>query len=494
MASTRSSPAAGSARRRICARFVGRALSAVRRLVTETPPEAGVLIAGRGHYFASQPEMLEALGAADATVLQLQDFDADQARQFLQSDEADLQLPEWLPTRPLLLSHLLSRGLLLTVAGLPPDIEPAAAWRGLLDMIAQREAKIYASVPPTTIGALIRRLATTAKAASDGQGRLGIDDLQRVFEEVSGRSTDEEVLQLLLRLPGLALAESSGAEFRLFADNSLAAAAYGEDLAEYLVSPYQGHPLCDSASWSDASEDLAIEVAALALMDGAITARQVLAACDHRMAVHQYDAVLMDAVRVVDEFPAVTVAGSYLVEGVSIGTMTVGSEAPAAARTHVRDSLIEILDFAQAESDMALPTFERCLVAQVEGVAELPSRYAKHFIDCQIESFSAVTATTAGILALPLGLDDRVGLSILHKVYAKRGAGRKDSALPRGLEPAARERVPDVVAALVSAGLLTVTSRGSDLVYRPTKGRRGAVADYLAAPASLTLASLTAVR
>ncbi len=156
--------------------------------------------------------------------------------------------------------------------------------------------------------------------------------------------------------------------------------------------------------------------------------------------------------------------------------------------------MIEILDFAQAESDMALPTFERCLVAQVEGVAELPSRYAKHFIDCQIESFSAVTATTAGILALPLGLDDRVGLSILHKVYAKRGAGRKDSALPRGLEPAARERVPDVVAALVSAGLLTVTSRGSDLVYRPTKGHRGAVADYLAAPASFTLASLTAVR
>src|SRR5262249_4779767 len=148
---------------------------------------------------------------------------------------------------------------------------------------------------------------------------------------------------------------------------------YGEDLAEYLSSPYQGHPLCEAATWSDAAGELAVEVSALALRDQGVTARQVVAACDHRMARRQFDAVLFDGLPVADELGDGTHAvGAYIVEGVAITSLPVSPEGKAVAAAHIRDSVVEILDLVQAENAVDLPTLERCVVGCVEGVAELP--------------------------------------------------------------------------------------------------------------------------
>jgi hypothetical protein len=466
------------------------ALSPVRRLVQEAPAGTGVLVAGRGHYFASASEMIECLGVSAGITMRLEDFDEDQARTFLAGHGLAAVIPDWLPTRPLLLSHLLVRGLLAEVASLSSDIDPPQAWRTLLDMICEREAHIYKSVPPSTIRDVLRRLATTAKGHDDDLGRLSVEDLEQVFYEVSGRKTDEEVLQLLQRLPGLALATSEDEEFRLFADQGVASTAYGEDLAAYLVSPYQGHPLCETATWSQSCDTLAVEVCALDLAENRITSSQVIAACDFRSSRNQQDVILLDSIRVADELGLTKAPGGYLVEGILARELAVSPERHALGTTHLRDSVIEVLDLTYLNEECC-PTFERCLISEVEGLAHLPANLANRFPLTEVERFVGPdAATTNNILSLDMALDDRVALSILHKVYAKRGSGRKDSALPRGLDAAARERVPDVVEELTTRGLVVASSRGNVTIYRPVKGRGPEVAEYLATPSSFRLKDL----
>jgi len=464
------------------------ALNPVRRLILEAPDQVGVVVAGRGHYFSSNDEMREALGLQGADFFRLRDFDLDQARQLLTASGSDAVIPDWLPTKPLLLMHLLRAGVLTDVGEIDSDLDPPSAWRQLLQMICQREANIYTSVPPSTIRALLQRLATVARSKGDAIAPLAREDLERVFVDVSGRSTDEEVLQLLMRLPGLAIAADAGsAEVRVFADEELADTAYGEDLALYLSSPFQGHPLCEAATWSDAASTLAVEVGASALVEASIAPRQVLAACDHRMNHHLTDAVLMDAIRVSDEMDAKPEGRSYIVEGVLLRELVVGRDAPALARTHLRDSLIDELDLSYADSADVCPTLERCLIERVDGVSQLPSPLTSRFVGSDIASFSGASSTTAGMLAGHGSITDRVALSVLHKVYAKRGRGRKDSALPRGLDTTGQEVLPEVLTKLISSGVLTTATRGNVTIYLPAKGMRPEVMAWLEQPATFAL-------
>ncbi|MDP4013656.1 MAG: hypothetical protein Q8P38_03390 [Candidatus Nanopelagicales bacterium] len=361
------------------------ALSPVRRLIREAPSHMGVIVAGRGHYFSSSDEMREVLGLQGSDVLRLRDFDLQQANELLAASGSEAVLPDWLPTKPLLLVHLLKAGVLGGVSEIHSDLDPADAWRQLLRMICDREANIYASVPPSTIQSLLQRLATVARSKGDAIASLAREDLERVFVDVSGRSTDEEVLQLLMRLPGLAVAADSGfGEVRVFADEDLADTAYGEDLAAYLSSPFQGHPLCEAATWSDAAGNLAIEVCASALSEAAIAPRQVLAACDHRMNHHLSDAILMDSVRVADELEAEPDTRSYLVEGVLLRELSVSPDSRVVARTHLRDSLIDNLDLTYVDSADQCPMIERCLIERVDGVSQLPNSLSKKLLGSSI--------------------------------------------------------------------------------------------------------------
>ncbi|KNC33900.1 hypothetical protein FF38_13445, partial [Lucilia cuprina] len=59
------------------------ALSPIRRLVSETPPGAGVVVAGRSHYFSGRAEMALALGFKSFEQFKVPDFDDAQLADFL---------------------------------------------------------------------------------------------------------------------------------------------------------------------------------------------------------------------------------------------------------------------------------------------------------------------------------------------------------------------------------------------------------------------------
>lgn len=459
------------------------ALAPIRRLVSEAPSGTGIVLGGRAHYFASTSEMTETLGfATSSSLLSIDDFSEDQVRRYLEASSETLHLPEWLPAKPLLLGHLLATGALGRVSD-SASASPAEFWRELLSLICRREAEMFSAVRPETVKSLIARVATLARGQGDPTGPVTIDDLRTAYTEVTGRPPDEEGLQMLLRLPGLGVTSSPHSEARLFVDSSLAEVAYGEDLALHIQAPFINHPLREASSWIAVADTLAVMVAAEALQQSEVTAKAVQEVAKRRQDLNLFDAVLADAILVAEEMgPRGEPSHSFTVQGVSIPQLTVSAESMLIGRMHLQDSLIESLDLTEADSSTELPTFRRCLIAKVDGVASIPPQMQDSFVDCEIGEFSDTAKTNAGILQMPIPVEKRVALTVLKKVYGQRGTGRKEGALWRGMGQAERELVKPVVAALVADGWLTKGTAGRSVVYFPVKTRRSAAMQALEAP------------
>ncbi|GAA3826152.1 hypothetical protein GCM10022226_53620 [Sphaerisporangium flaviroseum] len=461
------------------------ALAPVRRLIQETPVSTGIIACGRSHYFSSPSEMVQSLGfASTSCIISLQDFNKNQIEQYLALAGVDWEVPEWLPARPLLIGYLVAMESVSEIDSITQTTQ-AEAWRKLFVAICEREARIVTAVRPETIMQLVSRVATLARSRGDETGPVDMEIMRSAFVEVNGRDPDEEGMELLLRLPGLAVGDYAGQqEQRVFVDRDLADTAYGEDLAKYLISPYEGHPLGRTASWVSSASDLGIGVAAGSLLDQNISVSSVLAAAGRRQDNHQFDAVLADTLRTCSELDPEEskVRKNFLVEGVMFSLLALSNNDPVLSRTTFKDCLIEVLDISAAEEVGKYPTFDSCIIGYLDGASAIPEWLTTNFMQCAVEEFSSKSQTTAGIMELKLSPERRVALTILKKIYNQPGSARKEEALSRGLNLRSRELVSDVIDKLVSQGwIIRITSRGRTL-YAAAKDKRGQALKMLESP------------
>lgn len=466
------------------------ALAPVRRLVEETPKDVGVVLSGRSQYFSSDREMREALGlSASSIALTLSNFNEQQVDDYLRRAGVTWTLPDWLPSRPLLLGYLVSAGGLDSFNGGEAETQ-AAAWRSMFAAICARESKMFTAVRPDTIRQIIARVATLARSQGNTTGPVSMDLLRKAFIDVNNRQPDAEGLQVLLRLPGLASTSAgAGADDRIFVDQDLADTAYGEDLASHLLSPYAEHPLADQASWVSASTDLGVAVTANALAEYGITGKAAYVVATQRQNANKMDAVLADVLRVAEELGGLgnVNSSSFSIEGVIFDQLTLGTDNSVFSRVNFVDCVIQVLDLSAVDSVSDLSYFRGGVIGQIEGMSALPDWLASRFTGVEIEQFSAGSQTISGILHLKLPLDSRIALTVLKKVYAQRGSGRKESSLFRGLDSSAKQDVPSVINRLVADGWIVKETSGASVLYLPVKGMRPAALKYLESPAQFSL-------
>ncbi len=463
------------------------ALDAVRRLVADTPPEAAVAVCGRAQFFSTDAELARCLGLGEGDHYLLSDFDSDQVAQLV---GPNTPLPEWVPTRPLLLQFLVRNDLVRT---LDAHDEDARAWLAMLKLVADREADRITSITPDRILMLIARIATASRGAADGSGSLSVEEMRGVFREVCGYDPEEEGLQLLLRLPGLASSTSADgeAEARRFVDQVLAEAAYGLDLASYAAAPFSAHPLADAATWVQAAASLTARVAAAYLQEQQYDAGVIARCIQERMAKSYFDVVLMDCVQTGAVLDTPAPKGSPpLVVGALVRELVLHGTDLEASVTY-SDCLIERLDVSEIEASDRIPTFQNCFIDQVDGWSKIPDAFAGMLSSSEIGAMSPELGTTAGLSGLKLPALDRVALVILKKVYAQAGSGRKHSALSRGLPPADRGLVADALAALAKANYVAYASGRNGEIILPVRDKRSSVMEILALPSAFKIARLS---
>jgi len=219
--------------------------------------------------------------------------------------------------------------------------------------------------------------------------------------------------------------------------------------------------------------DLLGEVAAAELSKRGVAPNHCVGAMKARARQGLFDAPLLEIARCADSMDADYDTGKPLtISGVMIPYLNASGEGYAGA-AHFNECLVDELDLSSLDLDSeSPPSFMGCAIHLVSGVQSLPERLASQFVECSIEQFSTKEQTTDGILELRLPADERVGLTVLKKVFLQRGSGRKQSALARGLPPQERALVSGVLDRLVSLGyLIRKTVRSTELVL-PVRAKR----------------------
>lgn len=469
-----------------------RATEIIRRLISEHPSGAGLLVAGRTQFFDSDDERRNALGLSDDSIeISLSEFTDLQIKTYLELAGFRGFVPTWLPSRPLLVGYLAARGLLYDSNDGESELQMdrAEGWHTLLDRVASREADIEAGIDGDTVRRILERLATKARAFQEGLGPLNSESVIHAFNEICGYVPDDRGMVLLQRLPGLGV-DSKDEESRRFIDTDFADTCRAGDLVEYIKYPYD---FDESVSTDMASSmgGLGIEVAAhrgLRDLSGDDDRKR------HNVLEGKINAALSAAVRSGADYIAADLSRLIVelgfsirkpirLSGLIIPELELERDTVELSRLEFRDCYFGRVSIGRNTEVTNVPSFSECYIHEVDGPLSLADLPEGRFDDqCAVEVFAVTAATTDTVMALDLPLGVRVCLTILKKLYEQRGSGRKENALHRGIDGDARRLVAKVLSILQAEGLAMPDRSRGDTIWRPDRNNRTRVGRLIAAP------------
>ncbi len=456
-----------------------RAMEVLRRFANEHPDDAGIILSGRAHFFDSSSERQNALGlTSDWTEFSVNEFTNEQIRRYLEKAGLSGSVPSWLPSRPLLVAYLASKGLLSELVN-DNGADPAAGWDILLQSIASREAQIEAGIDGETIRRILERLATRARSNASGRGPLNQEALVDTFREICGYSPDERGMVLLQRLPGLG-ADSYEDGSRAFIDEEFADACRAGDIFHFAQEPYQFESET-FLSLEVAAGLLAIDVASRRAQAQNLSSGQLNAAV--RRAKHVSSGAFLADITRLTLSSGHDLEENVLIRGVVLPEFEMWTSTGDARKLEFRDCFFRKVDIDPAVIDENAPKFRSCFIDEIDGRvsnADLPRDSFDS--ECIIESFVTGTSTTSAVMTLDVPLGTKVALTILKKLFDRPGKGRKESALYRGLDQRAQGLVQNALRAIQQEELATAVKRGSETIWLPDRASLRRVGQMISAP------------
>lgn len=465
-----------------------RSLEGLRGLNREST-EIGIVVGGRSHFFESEIELCSALGLGQAVVLSLDEFTDEQVKKFLSrfpTVNREQDFPAWLPTRPLLLGYLASRGLLNELAGRDGSPDSVDGWDYLLGRIYEREERIETNLDGATLRRILERVATIARSSEDGLGPITRTDLFSAFNEVCGYEPDEQGVLAIQRLPGLGIYRAED-ESRCFVDRELAEVCKGRELGRFLEAPY------------DAAKDLIwVEVMntcdrPIGTVGAELAVRKLKSGSDARGSIRQAVAFLNGR------------ADLACARG-DVVAVLLGSDIELDIALPVKEMNFSdgIIEFHRDIQDLSHLSFSHCLFGQFAIEAEVPTEFFPYFESCLFEKVTGrisqkdmpigkfsegcefvafdETGTSGAIRAAQMSKGEKVLLITLRKLFVQSLSGRAESALFRGLDVDERRLVPEILRLLKRHQLATEYPRSDGVVWLPVRRTLERVKRILSAP------------
>jgi hypothetical protein len=454
----------------------------VRQFVSQSHDHIGIAISGRAHYFDTLAEMESSLSLQkDFNNLSINPFTSEQMEEYLNRVGWKRPIPDWLPSRPLLLGYLASRKFLEDVLKVSPGVSPALGWNELLTRICEREADMEVGLDGATVRKLIERLATKARSVDGLRGALFQQDLVDSFQKVCGYPPEDRGLQLLLRLPGLGTRNEEDGS-REFVDQDFAATAAAGDIVHYILDPYS-YVIGAPTNWSSTLGQLGLEVAKLRCtvesIDGATISNAAFIASKR----DGFGVLCADILEINRELGNGYTGQRLEVHNAIISRASIGEAPLDYSRVTYNECYFHLLDIDVDSNKTLYPHYVTCFFSSIVGYTSKDSLPKPAFSDsCEIESFGSSSETGAAILALDLPMGTRVVLSLLEKLYLQPGSGRQDSALRRGLNHRAKMLVKDALELLQKEELVIKASSGSDILWIPVRSKGALVRKLVAAP------------
>ncbi|TXD54784.1 NACHT domain-containing protein [Ralstonia sp. TCR112] len=467
-----------------------RSLEAIRKLIEQTPHSTGFVIAGRDHYFNSPEERRSALGTRVSTrSIAVGEFTRKQIQQYLEKVSGkNIPFPAWLPTRPLLVAYIATRGLLDDAGILTDSIDSTDGWHYLLDQIFEREAKISPNLDGRTLRKILERLSSIARASTDGLGPLTQQQIRNTYIQICESEPDEQANLLLQRLPGLGVYRDED-DSRTFVDLELAEVCRARDVTDFIVNPYG---CLQDEGWKSA-----INLASSFVGKTAITriSRDLKRISGFSLSSVDSAFIAMDGASDIGclkgDVAAVCLEYPYppktqvIIEGEIFENYVMDNwgEGVDFSSFVFRNCLFECVELLDADHDDCLPKFENCVFMMIRGRLSKEDLPADKFDgSCTFEGFSDSSKTQAAILNSSLTRGEKLVLTILRKLFVQSLSGRAESALYRGLDLNDRQLIPDAIRLLQQQGLVMLYNRGDGNVWIPVRKEINRVRRVLATP------------
>ena len=480
-----------------------RAMTLIRKFVEDHPyQKAGLLVSGRENYFGNPTERTDALGFLnrDFNTFTLNEFTLEQTKEYLRKmGIQNHMIPEWLPTRPLLVGYLAIRGVEHLTWNNLGQMPRAEGWDYLLNQICQREGQQIEALGGQIeqVRPFIDRLETKARASFTGRGPVLARDMTEIFRAVFPSSADESAEQLLLRMAGLATASSSGdglvvtsadqEDAREFIDEDLVDAARAGDVARYIEYSHDDdlNRLFMDINTAVIMGDLGIQVAVHKLEP--FSNGKAIAALRHAADILNAPVLAFDIVRII-QFMGFDVVSSKE----SIKTVV------------IRDGFFDIFEITSGY-DLSFVTFNNCIFSNLHITRDSRIIKGPHFESCIVENITGALSRDD----LPLGLLDsktevesfrfdaetnthirqqnllasvKVLLTCLNKLFTQGGGSRKDSAFNRGIDDVERAYVTDVMQLISTYDFAHKQKVGGPFIWISNRAKIREAAEILKAP------------
>lgn len=459
------------------------AVGLVHSFVDQSPVECRIIISGREHYFDSQEELKSAIGfRKDDVLLSVSEFSHDQIARYLSKKGVTQNIPQWLPSRPLLLGYLVVRGLFDRNSRLENPIMQEDGWDYILDRVCEREARQIDPVliEPELVRMFIERLASKARNTTSRRGPIYMQDISSVFEEIFDRPPDEKAETLMLRLPGLT-ASSGGETSREFIDDDFVDACRAGDIARYVQAPFAG-------KWDDVENanaqagSLGCRLAALKLGAANVTEKQMSAAVAAASKKTNATALMVDLLKVSQELGFDYTEDDIYIKDGFFDVFEI-FDRPNFSKVTFQECYFGRIEIDLDAKTGSSPKFLRCHIEEMSGPLssnDIPAGVID--LKTEISSFTQEARTNADILNLDIPLSVRVLLTVLRKLFMQSGRGRRENAFYRGLDTNARAYVSDILSILESAGFAHPYKINGPAVWVQNRAKSAEVRDIMDAP------------
>lgn len=457
----------------------------IRNLIKSTPSKSAIVIAGRGAYFDSDAEMREALGANASRFdhVSIRPFDDAQAMQFLSKKGFSGPLPDWVPTRPLLLNYLVTKGLLKDAV--TQDYHGAfsrgAAWVSLIKMISARESDQSEGIDSATIIRFLSALALAARRNVEWDATFTPLEIDNLFFEISGYTVSEEERHILLRLPGLGAAPEKPSN-RMFVDEDFMHACAAFQIYQFIEAPYNADAF--SSSYPDFTSQVSetgLDVICELLNRSNIDAGMVVPAC--RVAIERSRHQLAYDVFNVGLHSSKPVHSLQFI-GITIREIDLCEDHFDSVDVKFSDCIIERVNASGIDQIKSRVVFESCLIGTVEGLVSDNDLPRTTFHGCEVDEYTNEYSVNNDVLSTSLPLGVRVLVVTLRKIFTQSGSARLESALVRGLDHRARMLAPDVIENLRKHHFVVDAGRQGKVAYSGNRAKRKDALSIIQSPNS----------
>jgi hypothetical protein len=402
------------------------AVNTVFRFFEETPKSSAVFLGGRASYFDTYDEMKDALGIGiKDQIFDLEGFDQSEIEKYLKKKSK--LVPDWLPSRPLLLGYLANSGLLIEGEE-SLLIDPQSGWDYLISRSCAREAKQIwgANSSGDELRLYVERLATAARSTTKG---ISESQMITAFREIFGRDPDFPARLLTVRLPGLGAPAER--ETREFIDNDFGDVAASGDVVRFVNSPYEANN--HFKELQKALGPLGLSCASHKIANIKAQASIALA---RSVAVDASSVLSADILNLLILDGSDYNGASLKITGAILDEIQIDAEINL-SRIEISESLINKIEFGRGNRDLEAknyPIFRSCEIGTVEGAnghLDLPQN---RFLDNnKVDYFASLSSTNDRVVESNLQDSVKVLITIFRKLFLQSGSGRRYSALKRGL-------------------------------------------------------------